>query len=589
MTTGIYFLLQSIFFSVLLTIIYFNKKRIKNLENKIYTYLVITSLVELIMELILDTIMPIYNEKIILSTLIAKTYCATIMIWLTLLISYVTSISLVLKKKTENIKTIKTIFTTFAIINILAIYLLPINFFYENKIYYTTGPSVNVDYIVSFIYVLIGIICLIWNRENIKNKKYYPLFIFMILGGITGFIQMNNPSLLLSTAVHTFITFIMYFTIENPDLKMVEELNKNRKITEQNFEEKSNFIFKISQDLKQPLNNITELSNELIEKTKGETQEKIKIINNNSKQLYTYVNSALDVSNMDIKNLKIVTSKYNTKNFFEEIKLRMQAELKAKGKDIEFRYEISNNIPKKLSGDNTRLKQVILSILFDSIKHTEKGFIELNINSIAKYGVCRLIIEITDSGKGIDIDKVNTILSTTGELTIEEIEKIDKLNIPLQLTNKIIKTLNGSFIIKSEVNKGTNFLIIIDQKIEDKEIEDNSKKISSNKKALILTTDNKIVKTIEKELDEIEIINTLYGKDCIDKLNKDKYEFVLIDDELKNESSLDILKEIKEIPVFIMMKENRKFIAKHYIEDGFKEFLIKENMQEELKKINKYL
>lgn len=589
MKTGIYFLLQSLFFSTLLAIIYYNKKRIKNLENKIYTNLIIISLVEIILELVLDTIMPVYKENLILSTILAKTYCATIMIWLTLLISYVTSVSLVLKEKSENIKTAKTLYTIFALVNILAIYLLPINFYYNNEVYYTTGPSVNIDYMVSFIYVLIGIICLIWNKENIKNKKYYPLFMFIILGGITGFIQMNNPSLLLSTAVHTFITFAMYFTIENPDLKMVEELNKNRKITEQNFEEKSNFIFKISQDLKQPLQNITKISNELLETTKGEEQEKIKIINNSSKQLYTYVNSALDVSNMDIKNLKIVTSKYNTKNFFEEIKLRMQTEIKNKEKNIEFRYEISNSIPKKLNGDNIRLKQVILSILFDSIKHTENGFIELNINSIIKYGVCRLIIEISDSGKGIDIDKVNTILSTTGELTKEEIERIDKLNITLPLTNKIIKTLNGSFIIKSEVNKGTNFLIIIDQKIEGKDLEDESNTISLNKKALILTTDNKIVEKIGKKLDEIEIVQALYGKDCIDKLKKNKYEFVLIDDELKNESGIDLLKHIKDIPVFIMLKESREFIAKHYLEDGFKEYLIKENLQDELKKINKYL
>lgn len=589
MKTGIYFLIQSLFFSILLFVIYFNKKRIKNLENKIYTYLIITSLVELILELVLDTIMPVYKENLILSTLLAKTYCATIMIWLTLLISYVTSISLVLKQKTENIKTIKTLYTIFALVNIFAIYLLPINFYYNNKVYYTSGPSVNIDYIVSFVYVIIGIVCLIWNKENIKNKKYYPLFMFIILGGVTGFIQMNNPSLLLSTAVHTFITFVMYFTIENPDLKMVEELNKNRKITEQNFEEKSNFIFKISQDLKQPLQNITQLSNELLETTKGETQDKVKIINNSSKQLYTYVNSALDVSNMDINNLKIVTSKYNTKNFFEEIKLRMKSELKNQDKNIEFRYDISNNMPKTLRGDNIKLKQIILSILFDSIKHTKEGFIELNINSIAKYGICRLIIEISDSGKGMDIDKINTILSTTGDLTKEEVEKIDKLNITLPLTNKIIKTLNGSFIIKSEVGKGSNFLIILDQKIEDKE---QTKNISSNKKIITLTTDKKIIKEIEKQLDEIEIINTLYGKDCINRIEQEKYEFVLIDDELKNESGLDILKQIKEkidMPVFIMLKENRKFIAKHYIEDGFNDYIVKENIKEDIKKTNKYL
>ena len=442
--------------------------------------------------------------------------------------------------------------------------------------------------------------CLIWNRKNIKNKKYLPLFIFIIIGGITGYIQMTNPSLLLSTAVHSFITFLMYFTIENPDLQMVEELNKNRKLTEQNFEEKTNFLFKISQDLKKPLLDITEISNNIMENTKDEIKEQAKIINNSSKQLYTYVNNALDVSNMDIKNLKIIENTYNTKNFFEEIKLRIKTELK--DKNIEFRYEISKNIPELLRGDKTKLKQVILSVMFDSIKHTKNGFVELNVNSIVKYGICRLMIEISDSGDGMEIDKINNILNTTGDLTKEEIEKIDKLNISLPLSHKIIKTLNGSFIIKSEVNKGSNFLIIIDQKIEQKEktesekkIDEYTKKILTNKKILLISLDKTITNKIEKIMDEKEIttINSLYGKDSIDKLKKEKYELIIIDDELNNESGLNLLKQIREenikLPAIVLLKKEKEFIEKHYIEDGFNDAIIKENIDEQINKLDKYL
>ena len=600
MKTGIYFLIQSLFFSVLLIVVYFNKKRLENLETKIYSYLIITSVIELLLEFVLDAIMPIYEKNILLSTFLAKTYCVVILVWLSLLINYVTSISLILKNKSENIELVNKIYIIITIINSLLIYVLPINFYYNETIYYTYGPSVNIDYIISFLYSFVGIMCLIWNRKNIKNKKYLPLFIFIIIGGITGYIQMTNPSLLLSTAVHSFITFLMYFTIENPDLQMVEELNKNRKLTEQNFEEKTNFLFKISQDLKKPLLDITEISNNIMENTKDEIKEQAKIINNSSKQLYTYVNNALDVSNMDIKNLKIIENTYNTKNFFEEIKLRIKTELK--DKNIEFRYEISKNIPELLKGDKTKLKQVILSVMFDSIKHTKNGFVELNVNSIVKYGICRLMIEISDSGDGMEIDKINNILNTTGDLTKEEIEKIDKLNISLPLSHKIIKTLNGSFIIKSEVNKGSNFLIIIDQKIEQKEktesekkIDEYTKKILTNKKILLISLDKTITNKIEKIMDEKEIItiNSLYGKDSIDKLKKEKYELIIIDDELNNESGLNLLKQIREenikLPAIVLLKKEKEFIEKHYIEDGFNDAIIKENIDEQINKLDKYL
>ena len=101
MKTGIYFLIQSLFFSVLLIVVYFNKKRLENLETKIYSYLIITSVIELLLEFVLDAIMPIYEKNILLSTFLAKTYCVVILVWLSLLINYVTSISLILKTKVK--------------------------------------------------------------------------------------------------------------------------------------------------------------------------------------------------------------------------------------------------------------------------------------------------------------------------------------------------------------------------------------------------------------------------------------------------------------------------------------------------------
>lgn len=592
MKTGIYFLIQSLFFSILLIIVFFNKKRLETTENRIYSYLIITSLIEIILELILDTIMPVYTLNMLISTFIAKTYCVTIAVWLSLLITYVCVITLAQKNKSENKKLIKQVFAIITIISTLLIYVSPINFYYDGVVYYTYGSSVNIDYAISFLYVLIGIICLIWNKENIKNRKYIPIFIFLIMGGITGYIQLLYPSLLLSTGVHTFITFLMYFTIENPDMQMVEELSENKKLTEQNYEEKTKFIFKISQDLKKPLQDITNLSNDIIENPK-DIEEKIKTININSKQLYTYVNNALDVSKMDINNLKIVETTYNTKNFFEELKLRIKSEIKNSNKNIEFRYEISNNIPEYLQGDNTKLKQIIMSTIYDSIKYTKEGFIELNINTIIKYGICRLMIDISDSGSGMSIHKINEILNVSEKIDSKEQERIDKLDISLPLAHKIIKSLNGSFIIKSEENKGTNFLIIIDQKIlenkkEKTKLEKFAKKIINEKKILVVTVDNDIVNKIQETFGEYEIINSLYGHDAEERLKKEKFELILVDDELKNESGIEVLKLIKEStkkPIIIMIDKNKEFMSEHYIEDGFTNYVIKQNIEEELKKI----
>lgn len=586
--TSVSFSICSLIYIIIFNVVYFGKKRINSLENRIYSALLITTTIGLLIDIIGFISLQSGDATSLQNILIAKIYLIYYFTWAFVLTVYTLQISFKDKYNESNVKKAKMMYIIFdAVILLMPVYI-------KSGILnpYSYGLAVNFVYFLSAICIGIMVICLILNRKNIKQRKYIPLLALIIGGTLVVTIQKYNPNLLLLTTTESLITALMYFTIENPDMQMVEELSENKKLTEQNYEEKTKFIFKISQDLKKPLQDITNLSNEIIENPK-DIEEKIKTININSKQLYTYVNNALDVSKMDINNLKIVETTYNTKNFFEELKLRIKSEIKNSNKNIEFRYEISNNIPEYLQGDNTKLKQIIMSTIYDSIKYTKEGFIELNINTIIKYGICRLMIDISDSGSGMSIHKINEILNVSEKIDSKEQERIDKLDISLPLAHKIIKSLNGSFIIKSEENKGTNFLIIIDQKIsenkkEKTKLEKFAKKIINEKKILVVTVDNDIINKIQESFGEYEIINSLYGHDAEERLKKEKFELILVDDELKNESGIEVLKLIKEKtkkPIIIMIDKNKEFMSEHYIEDGFTNYVIKQNIEEELKKI----
>lgn len=608
------FPILSLIYIVIILIVYFSKERINLFENKVVSTLMIINAIGLILELLCYVVLVFLKiQDTPIGMTILKSYIFYMYIFDWVLTGYICMLTnkkfdTENQEKKEYYKKSLLFFSPIVIIGFFITFFTKLQYYNISPKYYTYGLST--DFLVYFTSILapFWIYRCIKITTTTKSKEYNirigTILLGIILLGISGaLMQLVDRSILILTSAHTIMLVLIYFTIENPDLQMVEELNKNRELTEENFEEKSNFIFKISQDLKQPLLEISEISNNLIETATPETKEQIEKININSKQLYTYVNNALDISTLDIKNLKIINNKYKTKNFFEEIKLRIKTELKNQNKNIEFRTEISKNIPEILSGDNTKIKQVILSVIFDSIKHTEEGFIELNINSIIKYGVCRLIIEISDSGCGMGLEKINKILNTTEELTQEELEKIDKLNINLPLAHKIIKTINGNFIIKSEINKGTNFLIIVDQKIEEKrlttqekKIEKYTKKIMTNNKIMLVSVNNKTVNKISKKLSDksITTINSMYGKDCINKIQEDnKYKLIIIDDELKKESGIEVLKNLKKlndtIPTIIIIKQNKEFMSHHYIEDGFNEYLIEENLEEDLKKLDKYL
>lgn len=584
MNTGIYFPLSALLFSILLLISFFSKKHIKTTETTLFSILIVTNFLGLIIELLCTFAAYIHDDFTILSDFILKLYLVYIITWAGLFTVYVYHTTGPEKQKLN-----KKVLMILYLVLVVTIFALPIDLVIKDNFAtrYTIGESVNFTYIISAIMVTIMLILMIMNYKQLKSKKHLPLFLFLLLGTGCMTLQMLNPSLLLITYMETFIMFVMYFTIENPDLKMLEELYKNKKIIEKNNENTSNFLFKISQSIKNPVKQI-------IEKTSnnGELIE----INNLGKELEYAIDDVLDVTKMTTKSLKLYTSRYNPRNLFNEVKYRAENNL---NKNIKLEYKISPNIPNYVYGDSIKLKQVLSSILENSIDHTEEGFIEFEVNTIIKYGICRFIIDITDSGKGISIDKVNDILSLE-----ESMEKIDDEQVTFNLkeVKAIVEKLGGSFMVKSDEDSGTTVSITIDQKIVETKDEELTKKLEvyeeslyGNKKIMVIDDDAKELSEIINffEKNNVVVHGSLFGKDIIEKIsNKHKYDLIILDDETNTGSALSTLQEFKKnekfnIPVVVMLNDNKEFIKLHYLKDGFADTISKSKLKDELERILK--
>jgi len=393
----------------------------------------------------------------------------------------------------------------------------------------------------------------------------------------------------------------MFFTIENPDVKMVSVLNENRILVEKSNEAKSNLLFKISQEVKKPISDIVYYNNEINSSNDVDfIRKKCKLIDLKTRELMIIADGLLDVSRMDSRNIKVDCNFYNVHNFFKEIKHRTDSYIK--NKNIDFRFNMSSIVPESLYGDSVKLKQVISSIIFNSIKYTKKGFIELDIDSIVKYDTCRLLITISDSGCGMELEKINEILSADGELSDDELWRLDSLDVDLFVTNKLVKMLNGTLIIKSEVGIGSQFMIVIDQKINSDDnkninVEEYLSGVVNKKRVLVVDDDIKTLNRVSSilEIKNYEVIKSSYGKDLIDRIgNDDKIDLVILDDENIDNSALNILKDLKSnfdvnIPILVMLNNDKLFISKHYVDDGFTDYIAKDKLEKELDKIDKYI
>ncbi|MCI9585452.1 MAG: HAMP domain-containing histidine kinase, partial [Bacilli bacterium] len=443
MNAGISFYICSFFYIVLLVIIYFSKERLESNENKIYSWLIIATVIGISLE-ITSTIFNLHISgfetfKMILLRLL-NVYFLT---WIFIFFIYTYYISKKSNKMNFSLPII--IYILLALIT----FCLPINLkISDGVLKYTYGPSVDFVYLISGVLILGCIISMFKNFKNIKTKKYIPLLVFIVIGVMIAGVQMIFPDLLLMSSMQTFVTFLMYFTIENPDLQMVRELYKNKKLIEKSNEDTSKFIFRMTQDIKKPVKDIISMSHDASSiDDMEELKSDIKYINNYANQIDYLMNKALNISNMDTQKIKVFDTRYNVENLFKEITFRAKEDIK---ENIKFDFNISSNIPTYLYGDTIKIKQAVSSIINIANDFTIEGFISLDVSSIIRYNMCRLIITIEDSGKGIGIDRINQILSfNSDDMKNIDTDNKDDRKLDILSVKKLINMLGGSLMIKS--------------------------------------------------------------------------------------------------------------------------------------------
>ena len=220
----------------------------------------------------------------------------------------------------------------------------------------------------------------------------------------------------------------------------------------------------------------------------------------------------------------------------------------------------------------------------------------MSIDSIIKNNVCRLIITIEDTVTNLDAYKINDILAIKTKINKEDLDQLEKENANLQTIYKTIKYLGGSLIIKSNDN-GREFIISIDELIfkakTNQPFKNYDNLITSKFKILIIDNKTSFINEITEKLKDydVETFTNFSGLDAINKIqNGARYDLILLDDEMKQISGYEVFKKLKNIkkfktPVIITLEKDKEFIKKHYINDGFSDYLLKSDIDNELKRI----
>ena len=593
-------LIVSFIYTMLTSIVYFSKNRINNSENAVYEKLLSITPIGLLLEIGCN-VTAIYKMNELVSSIISRIYLIFILVWLTTFTLYILTITKYKGDKLteyKNSKIRKSIIIG-SIFSILLLIFLPIDFVLEKNSAYLGGMGIVFLLAITFLLIILDFILFIKYFKNMTFREKVPMLLLLLLIG--GLLLVNNiaPEIQIISSSFALITVIMYFTIENPDVKMIEEYHKAKEISDNANEDKTMFLYNMTNDIRLITKDINyntdaainEMSNKKVDKDL--VNDYLRAIKENTARFTTMTNEILDVDSIDSASIKVYDDKYNIKLLLKKIVTLYSDECSKKG--LTFRSDIASDLPEYLYGDNLGLKNVLTSILDNSIKYTKEGYIELNVNTIIKNNIARLIITIEDSGVGISPDEMDSIF-------YKRKEEIDGSNMKSNLftARKLITLMGGTIIPSSNYGNGTTMKIVLDQKIVEEANEKYNKYESFyDEKKILLVDDNisteKIISKLLRDTN-IKLDYVSLGKEALDKIrDKEKYDLILLDEVMDPLDGVTVMKKFKDIRnfktnVILLTRNNEYEYNEEYLKYGFSGYLLKPISKDKLFEIiDKYL
>lgn len=600
------FSICSFIFVLMFIIFYFSKERLNTLDTKMYSYILVTNIIGIMIDVFGYFIFKIYGSESFISIMVSKFYLVYYFLWAYFFLLYIFVISF--REKSEYLlqkKFTKTIIILTSLFICLIILIMPIQITYEDNVAYSSGLSVNMVYGLCFIMVGIMLYCLLRNFKKISTKEYIPLLTFMVLSTFCMIIQKTYPEITLMLMCHSIVTSLMYFTIENPDVKMVKELEVAKNEAEKANHAKSEFLSSMSHELRTPLNAIVCFS-ELLESKEGldsESKDFARDIVSASHNLLDLVNGVLDISKIEAGKMELINKEYNSFELFNSLSTMVIPRIG--DKPIDFKTVIASDIPPILKGDTGKLKQIILNLLTNAVKYTDKGFIKYRVECINDYknNQTKLIITVTDTGRGIKKEDIDRLFKKFERLEEDRNTSIEGTGLGLAITESLAELMGGKITVISDYGKGSTFKFVVVEEIVNKEsnlVVNEQTTLNyetfEGKKVLVVDDSKLNLKVAENVLKNFKVSTETVtsGLECLSCVKSKKYDIIFMDIMMPNMSGVEVLKKLREekvnIPVIALTADAIEGQEEKYISEGFDGYLSKPIDKTKLKVIlNKYL
>lgn len=447
------------------------------------------------------------------------------------------------------------------------------------------------------------------------KKLVFFLWLAVVADVATYILAYQNPELVVSLGSKSEIYYDSLFAVLTVGIAVglimwfqLRLYEKERDLTvkqkneiEQISKSKDAFFTNMSHEIRTPINTIIGL-NEMIlrEAISEEVEEDALHVKNASKMLLALINDILDFSQIESDRMTIVPVPYQTRELFDDIVDLLQ--IRMKEKNLDFYVNIDSNLPSVLVGDEVRMKQILINLLTNAAKYTQKGSVTLSVQGEpAGEGIERLTISVADTGIGIKKEDLESLYDYFKRIDRAKNRKIEGSGLGLAITKQLVNLMGGKLTVDSIYTKGSVFTLILEQPVEDaapigskdylsrlrnRTGERYKQSFEAPMAKILVVDDNETnLMVVEKLLraTKVRLDKARSGEECLELIKKKVYQAVLLDSMMPGMDGMETLKNIRrqekdsnrQTPVIVLTADAAAGDEQRYLDAGFDGYLPK--------------